>query len=206
VDGITAINARIAQVQNRIAQLDPAAFTPTGSVAVATAATSGTATVNSFSSVLAATQTGTTGTTAVGSGRALVNAKNVPTEYLKYGNGKIPSEALSQISGTSHRMWAPAARSYEAMRSAAAADGVTLGITDSYRTYESQVDLAARKGLYNQGGLAAVPGTSNHGWGMALDLKLDSTALAWMREHGDEYGFEESVPRETWHWEYHPTH
>ncbi len=86
-------------------------------------------------------------------------------------------------------MWTPAARQYEALSAAAARDGVTIGITDSYRTYESQVDLAERKGLYKNGGLAAVPGTSDHGWGRSLDLKLDNNALTWMREHGAQYGF-----------------
>ncbi len=147
------------------------------------------------------------GTAAVGSGKAQVNAKGVPVELLTYGNGKVPKEALSAIDGgNGHRLWAPAARSFEALRSAAARDGVTIGITDSYRPFEVQVDLVKRKGLYSQGGLAATPGTSNHGWGLALDLRLDSKAQAWMRENGGRYGYVEDVPREPWHWTYRPTH
>jgi LAS superfamily LD-carboxypeptidase LdcB len=91
------------------------------------------------------------------------------------------------------------------MASAAAADGVSIGITDSYRSFDAQVDVAARKGLYNQGGLAAVPGTSDHGWGTALDLRLDQPALTWMKAHGKEYGFTADVPGESWHWHYVPT-
>ena len=60
------------------------------------------------------------------------------------------------------------------MRAAAAAAGVDIGVTDSYRPYEEQVDLVRRKGLYSQGGLAAVPGTSPHGWGMALDVDVST--------------------------------
>ena len=66
------------------------------------------------------------------------------------------------------------------------------------------MDLAERKGLYKDGGLAAVPGTSDHGWGMAVDLSLDAGAQAWMRLHAGEYGFVEDTPREPWHWGYHP--
>jgi hypothetical protein len=66
------------------------------------------------------------------------------------------------------------------------------------------VDLAERKGLYKNGGLAAVPGTSDHGWGRSLDLRLDGAALAWMRENGAAFGFREDVPRESWHWTYYP--
>jgi LAS superfamily LD-carboxypeptidase LdcB len=83
-------------------------------------------------------------------------------------------------------------------------DGVKIGITDSYRSYSEQVDVARRKGLYSQGGLAAKPGTSEHGWGMAADLDLNTKAQAWMRTHGAEYGFVENTPREPWHWAYKP--
>lgn len=217
MDGVAAIQQRIAQIQGRIASLEPPrvqALTSTGVGGVLGAGASGAgwsgtsgvtgSSATAFGSVLAAVQASPT--TDVGGGKALVNAKNVPYDLVGYGNGKIPADALSPISGSSHRLWTPAARSFEALRDAAARDGVTIGITDSYRSYEAQVDVAARKGLYSQGGLAATPGTSNHGWGMALDLKLDSSALAWMREHGGEYGFVEAVPRESWHWEYHPTH
>ena len=36
------------------------------------------------------------------------------------------------------------------------------------------------------------------------DLKLDSTALAWMRENAADYGFYATAPRESWHWAYSP--
>ncbi len=90
------------------------------------------------------------------------------------------------------------------MHAAAAEAGVDIGVTDSYRDYDEQVDLVRRKGLYSQGGLAATPGKSNHGWGMALDVDVTATGLAWMREHAAEYGWVEAVPREPWHWEYQP--
>lgn len=128
---------------------------------------------------------------------------SVPAELQAYGNGKIPAEALAQIGIKKHKLWAVAADAFKQMRDAAAADGVDIGVTDSYRPYEEQVDLVRRKGLYSQGGLAAVPGTSPHGWGMALDVDVSSAGLAWMREHAAEYGWVENVPREPWHWEYH---
>jgi zinc D-Ala-D-Ala carboxypeptidase len=126
-----------------------------------------------------------------------------PAELRAYGNGKIPAAALDEIGVGSHRMYGPAAAEFKQMRAAAAADGVTIGVTDSYRSYDQQVDLARRKGLYSQGGLAATPGTSNHGWGMSLDLDLDARAQAWMRANGERYGFVEDVPREPWHWTFH---
>ena len=52
--------------------------------------------------------------------------------------------------------------------------------------------------------LAATPGKSNHGWGLAVDLELDDRAQAWMRENAHNYGFVEDVAREPWHWGYRP--
>lgn len=139
--------------------------------------------------------TATTGTSSSSGAQA-------PAALLQYGNGKIPVELLTPIGINSHRLYAPAAEGFIAMRAAAAAEGIDIGVTDSYRTYEQQVDLAARKGLYKNGGLAAVPGTSKHGWGMAVDIDVDPAGLAWMRANAERFGFVENVPREPWHWEF----
>lgn len=127
-----------------------------------------------------------------------------PPELVVFGNGAVPADALAPVGDTSHRLWAPAANGLTALMDDAAAEGIDIGITDSYRPLAVQERLAQEKGLYSQGGLAAVPGTSNHGWGVATDLDLDRPALDWMRENGWRYGFVEDVPREPWHWTYRP--
>jgi LAS superfamily LD-carboxypeptidase LdcB len=97
-------------------------------------------------------------------------------------------------------------RVWKAAVVAARADGIDLRVTDSYRTYDQQVDLAQRKGLYADGGLAAVPGTSNHGWGLAVDADITNPAtMSWLRSNGYKYGFVEAVSREPWHWEFRPS-
>lgn len=129
----------------------------------------------------------------------------VPAELVGHGNGRIPNGVLSSIGQGGHVLWGPAADAWRGAVEAAAADGVTLRVTDSYRTYDQQVDLAERKGLYADGGLAAVPGTSNHGWGMAVDVDVsDPATLSWIRTNGYRFGFVEAVPREPWHWEFRP--
>lgn len=142
---------------------------------------------------------------AAGAGAGVVDAQGDPIEYLAFGNGQIPPELLSPVVGTGHRLWPAAARGLEGLLAAAAAEGVTISITDSYRGYEAQVELVTVKGLYSQGGLAAAPGTSDHGWGTAVDLALDGDALAWIRANGATYGFVEDVPRESWHWHFLPS-
>jgi hypothetical protein len=181
VSGVAAVQQRIAEIQSRVAPLQ-------GSGGVGRAA--------DFASTLtSATETlGASGTTGA--------KATAPAEFARYGNGRIPSSALSEIGVGQHRLWGPAAESFKQLMQAAARDGVRVGVTDSYRSYDEQVDLARRKGLYSQGGLAATPGTSNHGWGLSLDLDLDDRAQAWMRANGARFGFTEDVPREPWHWTY----
>jgi len=120
---------------------------------------------------------------------------------LKTGqNGMLDRSQLVPIGG-GHVMKPEAAKAYQAMVKAAGAEGITWGITDSYRDYNSQVKVAREKGLYSQGGLAARPGTSNHGWGLATDLKLSDAAFQWLQQNGRKFGFK-NIPREKWHWEY----
>ncbi|WP_454049922.1 M15 family metallopeptidase [Cellulomonas sp. Marseille-Q8402] len=188
LDGIAAISQRIAAIQATIGSLQPATTTTSTGGA-------------QFAQALAQAVDASAGTGAAAS-TGERNADGVPVELAAYGNGQIPADALHEVGDTGHRLWAPAADALQSAIADAARDGVTIGITDSYRSYESQVDVAARKGLYSQGGLAAVPGTSDHGWGMAVDLKLDDAAQSWMRANGARYGFVEDTPREPWHWAY----
>lgn len=202
VDGIAAIGQRIAAIQATLGSFAPATTTTT---AAGTSGTSGTAFARALELAVAGTGAGGAATGAGAASGAsgasgTLTADGVPTELAAYGNGRIPASALSEVDGTGHRLWAPAADSLERLRADAARAGVTIGITDSYRSYEAQVDVAARKGLYSQGGLAAVPGTSDHGWGMAVDLDLDAGAQEWMRANAGRYGFVEDTPREPWHW------
>jgi zinc D-Ala-D-Ala carboxypeptidase len=145
---------------------------------------------------------GTQGTDGLNNPVSSIPPFSPPPELLAYGNGNIPSEALGPIGVGSHRLWGPAAKAFMNMRADAAAAGIDIGVTDSYRSYAQQVDLAERKGLYRDGGLAAVPGTSKHGWGVALDLDVNAKAQEWLRANATRYGFYETTPREPWHWEF----
>lgn len=129
-------------------------------------------------------------------------------ERVPYRNGRIPSNALRNVGG-GHKMYGDAARAYTSMRDEARRDGVNIRLTDTYRSYAAQVDVARRKGIYGvrqsngRLGLAARPGTSNHGLGRAVDVNLDASpgASAWLRRNASRFGFH-TIPREPWHWEY----
>lgn len=129
----------------------------------------------------------------------------VPEDLAAFGNGQLPETALEPVGQGGHRLWGPAATAWRNAVEAARAEGIDLTITDSYRTYDQQVDLVNRKGLYAAGGYGAVPGTSNHGWGLAVDADItDRRTLDWMRANAYRFGFVEAVPREPWHWEFRP--
>ena len=120
-------------------------------------------------------------------------------------NGKLTNLTKISTGGGNHQLNPEAAAAYEKMVQAAKAENVAWGITDSYRNYEQQVDVAKRKGLYSQGGLAAEPGTSNHGWGAAVDLDFKNgtsgNPFEWLKNNASKFGFT-NIPREDWHWEH----
>jgi hypothetical protein len=201
--GIDKVNSRITDIQSRILALQGKIGAPPVTSAPSS---SSSASGDSFANYLqdAVSSASSSGTVSAAGRDYTLNSKGIPTELAAYGNGKIPRTALSPVGNTGHRLWAPAASSLTSLMADAKKDGVTIGITDSYRPYDEQVDLAKRKGLYSQGGLAAKPGTSEHGWGMAADLDLDSKGLAWMHQNAAKYGFVNNVSRESWHWAYKP--
>lgn len=128
-----------------------------------------------------------------------------------YSNGYIPSELLCGLSfAPGHVLRCDAAAQLERLDVAYRAYfGVHLVVTDSYRSYAAQAATRAAKGR-----LAAVPGTSNHGWGLAIDVgggaqDYGTSQYLWLRENAPKFGWDNpawariggSKP-EPWHWEY----
>ena len=127
-----------------------------------------------------------------------------------YPNGLIPPSALCPLGVAGHALRCDAAAAWRAMSAAyRSAYGTPMCITDSYRGYASQVRLYGEKPA-----LAAVPGTSNHGWGLAVDLcggidSYGSAQYSWMTANAGRFGFVHPTwadpgngREEPWHWEY----
>lgn len=128
-----------------------------------------------------------------------------------FSNGQIPLDRMCAPTWDSvERFRCDARESLTALNAAYRATfGVNLPITDSYRSYDEQVLLKQQKPS-----LAATPGTSIHGWGLAADLGgginvFGSAQHNWMRANANRFGwyhpawaqFYGSLP-EPWHWEY----
>ncbi len=200
--GVDGVLARISELEGRLSTLRAPA--PSGfSAALAQAQYAPPAPA----AATAATDPGTTRSAAAWAAAqrpaALMTPAPAPASVAGFANGRIPETALVDIGG-GDRLQEPAARAFVGMREAAAREGVSLEVNDSYRSLPEQEELAERKGLYSQGGLAARPGTSTHGLGLSVDLHLDGPAQAWMRANAGRFGFSEDVPREPWHWTYAP--
>jgi cell wall-associated NlpC family hydrolase len=127
-----------------------------------------------------------------------------------YPNGFIPPTALCPINTGGHALRCDAAAAFAALNRAYTAKfGRGVCVTDSYRTFAEQVRLYGVKPE-----LAAVPGTSNHGWGLALDLcdgmqSFGSAQYAWMAANAPAFGWSNPAwarpgqgREEPWHWEF----
>jgi D-alanyl-D-alanine carboxypeptidase len=125
-----------------------------------------------------------------------------------YQNGQVPLTALAHPAQAPTAWFRPdAAAAFDRLSTAYAARfGHALRVTDSYRDYAHQVSTKAEKGY-----LAAKPGTSNHGWGLAADLAIGTADYEWLRASAPRFGWDNptwarpggSKP-ERWHWEFTP--
>jgi hypothetical protein len=124
-----------------------------------------------------------------------------------YADGFIPSSQLCTITGGG-RLRPDAAAAFDKMSQAyKQVFGTNICVTDSYRSYPEQVKVFRQRPS-----LAAVPGTSNHGWGLALDLGCGiqssrSAQYRWMVANAGRFGWVHPAwavhdPFEPWHWEF----
>ncbi|MGY1637938.1 NlpC/P60 family protein [Geodermatophilus sp. SYSU D00742] len=150
---------------------------------------------------------GTAGRGACGAPPAPVGP--VSPAWGGWSNGRIPSGTLCSVA-RGHALRCDAAAGYTALAGAfETAFGRPLCITDSYRSHAAQVTAFRTKPA-----LAAVPGTSNHGWALAVDLcgginVAGTPQNSWMAENAGRFGFvqpdwarPDGEKPEPWHWEY----
>jgi hypothetical protein len=134
-----------------------------------------------------------------------------------YTNGQIPAAELCPVpTARWHQARCDASEAFGDLTAAFKQQfGHDLAVTDAYRSFVEQVQLKASKGF-----LAATPGYSNHGWGLAFDLgsgmnDYGSAAYAWLKSNGYRFGFfhptwaEPDSPdfakAEPWHWQFVPS-
>jgi LAS superfamily LD-carboxypeptidase LdcB len=140
---------------------------------------------------------------------AWAEAVELANSYGTFSNGRLPDSALVEIATATGQKARPDAALMFAELNAAFKEefGRDIQITDSYRSYSSQVTTKAAKGW-----LAAPPGMSNHGWGLALDLngpeaRWNTPERNWLVANSTTYGWfspewAQKTKPEPWHWEF----
>ncbi|WP_281171766.1 M15 family metallopeptidase, partial [Promicromonospora kroppenstedtii] len=128
-----------------------------------------------------------------------------------YANGRIPADVLCALPfAPGHLLRCDAAERLTALSARFEKEfGHPIPLTDSYRSFEMQVAVRGAKPH-----LAAIPGTSNHGWGLAVDLGNPiaggaSDEYVWLRLHAPDYGWDNpswaqlgGAKPEPWHFEF----
>ena len=147
-------------------------------------------------------------------------------------NGKLNPKLLVPCGVAKFVMVEPAARSMKALVAAAKASGIDVRSTGTYRSYDQQVALFLTRYSKTeiQGrptkkwngttywqrpktAMAAVPGTSNHGLGLAIDFaeerdgkpgveSVSDRFVRWLLKNAATYGFSAELQSEPWHWRY----
>jgi hypothetical protein len=118
-------------------------------------------------------------------------------------NGQFTSANTDPIPGG--RLWPEAALTWLTMRAAFVAAGGNPADFAPNGPQSSARTIAAQRHFYgHQPPAAAFPGTSNHGWGIAVDVRTPAAA-AWILRHGRAVGWshdEGARVREWWHFRY----
>lgn len=147
-------------------------------------------------------------------------------------NGELSAGILKKCGIGNFLLAEPAARACRALVAAAEARGFKVRATGTYRTYKQQEQLFLSRYTTKElpgrptrkwngvtywqlpkTAMAAAPGTSNHGWGLAVDFaeELDGDVqpesvspkfVKWLVKHAKTYGFSAEVQSEAWHWRY----
>lgn len=141
--------------------------------------------------------------------------------------GKLAADLLREVEHKG-KLHTCAADAYEAMDAAANADGIDLkptSIADTYRSLETQEygffqrytdnpkpalmkqkpKIYKGKAWYLKKGMApmAVPGTSNHNLGIAVDIAdANGKRLDWLLANAQAFGFSWELQEEPWHLRY----
>ncbi|MBV2366089.1 D-alanyl-D-alanine carboxypeptidase family protein [Streptomonospora nanhaiensis] len=131
-----------------------------------------------------------------------------------YDNGRIPTEALCELTEEGQYLRADAAVAFLAMNERYRDEfGEDICITDAYRSFADQQRLYDAY-VNGNGNLAARPGSSNHGEGLAVDLcggveNFGTEQHEWMRANANDFNWfhptwaqEGKSTSEAWHWEY----
>lgn len=126
-----------------------------------------------------------------------------------YPNGRIPLSLLTQVYsglGAGGFLQTDAARAFYNIQAAAKQAGFNLTFNEGYRDYAKQ-EYYRDQYLHHNGSPAAIPGTSKHGYALAMDLdwpmnSWTSNAQQWWSRNEASFGWSSAqgkIDGEPWH-------
>lgn len=121
----------------------------------------------------------------------------VPAAAPAAENGRLPDSSLARIYHPNAQLRVklakPAAAAFNTMvLHAVRTNGrvpYVVGPLSAYRDYAGQVLLRKQWCAAGKCQNAAIPGTSNHGWGISIDLASPTTMRPWIARHGRQFGW-----------------
>lgn len=143
---------------------------------------------------------------------ALMSTNNDDTYLIGYNKGRpfiFEADRIPGLDINNNHLFLrrDAAEAWHAMILAAKEDGIDLTPTYAYRDHRTQKRL--KKKLPK---LAAKSGFSPHEAGIAVDIsgtikriknkRYKTNIYRWLQQHAHKYGFYQTIPKESWHWEY----
>jgi hypothetical protein len=150
---------------------------------------------------------------AAGCAPAPATPDNRPIAPAGQTNGALGATVLTSVNGCV--VSKQAANALRALFTAATEAKMSLYATGCYRDLAGQVAARTAWCALDACAMAALPGTSNHGWGKAVDfataggMTFDAPAYNWLAANAWRFGW--SHPRwaeptgsapEPWHWEW----
>ena len=162
----------------------------------------------------------------------------MPADLRECSNGELPASLLRKIS-PSGKMHHLAAQSWAVLQELAEKEGFKLVHVGDYRPYSQQLSLfksrmkpypnakkdkqtvrtfEGKKWYLHNGAPVATPGTSNHGWGLAIDVAVKGkigvvsvstkfkpsgkSALDFLLREAQSLGWSWELQSEPWHIRY----
>ena len=156
-------------------------------------------------------------------GANAINFDNRPTVLAGKTNGELAIGAELTRATANCAVAKEAAPSLALMVAEAAKDGINLAQTECYRALSGQVAVSRSYTSAGNSACAATPavapggkvvGTSMHGWGKAVDFRVDgnfsSSQYRWLKANAWKFGWNHpgfaepggSACPEAWHWEW----
>lgn len=160
----------------------------------------------------------------------MLDALGISAEILQQRGFVAVSEAtslvLAEVGEDGREYWLTPStnQAWQAMKNAAASDGIALLMISAFRSISRQAEiiqskLAAGDTIHDILQVCAPPGYSEHHTGRAIDIATPedpelemsfetTAAFRWLQKHAPEFGFQMSYPPENssgyqyepWHW------